>query len=190
MSITMDIRTLLKATKMPRRGIQPGQVAADAEAIKLDNQCKNLSRKILETLEARHGDKIKFQRKLTLDQIPNGKTGACEPDGGLWYWNGTLIAAFEAKKQQNAGNAIERWYKNQYICRKINTNLSYVTFACGEGAVTGGVIHKALDVAHDEFNVYIPGGNSCWMKPEGFADTEIESKMLEVLEERITSQPV
>jgi hypothetical protein len=175
---------------MAQRGIQIGQVATDAEARKLDTQCKTISLWIFERLKEIHGDRIKFQRKLKQDQIPNNKTGGCEPDGGLWFWDGVLIAVFEAKKQQNKGNAIERWYKNQYICRKINPNVSYATFVCGEGAVVGGVIHKALDVAHGEFNTYVPGGNSCWMKPEGFTENDIEVRMLEVLEERITSQSI
>lgn len=174
--------------KMARRGIQLGQVATDEFAAKLDNQCKTISCKVLETLRSTHGDKIQLQKKLKQTQIPGG-IGACAPDGSLWFWNGTLIAAFEAKKQQNAGNAIERWYKNNFICRTLNPKLSYVTFACGEGAVVGGVIHKALAVAHlSGFDTYVAGSNTCWMKPDGFSYEEVESKMMEVLQERITSQ--
>lgn len=74
------------------------------------------------------------------------------------------------------------------MCRDVNPEVSYVTFACGGGATKGGVIPKALAFKHlDGFNVYIPKKNSCWMKPEGFTDAEVESIMLQVLEERITS---
>lgn len=166
---------------MARRGIQIGQVATDAVAAKLDNQCKTISCKVLDTLKAKHGDRIRLQKKLNKTQIPGG-VGACAPDGSLWFWDDKLVAAFEAKKQQNRGNAIERWYKNNFICRAVNPSVSYVTFACGEGAVVGGVIHKALAVAHlDGFDKYVAGKNSCWMKPEGFSDEEVERMMLEVL---------
>lgn len=170
---------------MARRGIQLGQVATDELAATLDAQCKTLSRRVLGTLTQIHGDSLALQKKLTLEQIPGG-IGACSPDGCLWFWNGTLIAAFEAKKQQDAGNAIERWYKNNYICRLVNPSVSYITFASGEGAKVGGAIHKALAVAHRSgFNTYVPGENSCWMNPDGFPDEEVERIMLDVLEERI-----
>jgi len=175
--------------KMPR-GIQIGQVATDEHAAKLDNQCKDISSKVLFTLKAKCGNDILIQRKFKQEQIPGG-IGACAPDGSLWFYKGKMIAAFEAKKQQNAGNAIERWYKNNFICRLVNPNVSYVTFACGEGAVVGGVMHKALAVAHLKgFDAYVPGENSCFMKPAGFSDDEVKSIMLEVIEERITSQSV
>jgi hypothetical protein len=168
---------------MPR-GIQPGQCATDALAGKLDTQCKETARRVLAHLKAKHGNQITMEKKLNKDQIPGG-SGACAPDGSLWFYRGTLIAAFEAKKQQNAGNAIERWYKNNFICRAINPNVSYVTFACGEGAVVGGVMHKALAVAHlDGFDKLVPKKNSCFMSPQGFPEEEIERIMIET----ITSQ--
>ena len=175
---------------MSQRGIQIGQVATDAVAAKLDKQCKTISKKVFDTLKVKYGDKIKFQVKLTKAQVPGG-IGACAPDGSLWFWDGKLIAAFEAKKQQNKGNAIERWHKNHSMCRIINPKVSYITFACGEGAVVGGTIHKAIAFQHlNGFDKYVPGENSCWMKPSGFEDEEIEKIMLEVIEERITSQSV
>jgi hypothetical protein len=170
-----------------RRGIQLGQVATDKDAAKLDNQCKTSITKVYEALKEKYKGDIQFQKKLAKDQIPGG-VGACAPDGSLWFWKGTLIAAFEAKKQQNRGNAIERWHKNHALCRMINPKVSYVTFACGEGAVVGGVIHKAIAFQHlDGFDKYVPGKNSCWMKPDGFKDEEIENIMVQVIEERITS---
>lgn len=175
------------ATITKRKGIQIGQVATDEHAAKLDNQCKTLTTKVYETLHTKYKDKIKFQKKLKKDQIPGG-VGACAPDGSLWFWEGKLIAAFEAKKQQNRGNAIERWHKNHSMCRIINPELSYITFACGEGAIVGGVIHKAIAFQHlGGFDAYNPGKNSCWMKPSGFSDEEIETIMMQVIEERITS---
>ena len=113
-------------------GIQPGMVATDSRALKLDKQCKQQKQNLYEELKVLYPD-LKLQKKLTKDQIPGGK-GACEPDGGAWFYRGVLIAVFEGKKQQDRGNAIERWFKNNYICRKVNQNVSYVTFCTGEGA--------------------------------------------------------
>jgi hypothetical protein len=174
---------------MPR-GIQLGQNATDAAAALMDNQCKNISIKLFNLLKTKYGPDIVMQKKLDQKQIPGGE-GACQPDGGVWFWKGTLIAAFEAKKQQNRGNAIERWYKNPYACRLINPDMSYVTFAVGQGAVRRGTIHKALAMSHlGGFDTYVPGKNSCFMKPLGFTAEEVEAIMLQVLEERITSQSV
>lgn len=165
-------------------GIQLGQVATDAKAEKLDTQCKVATTKVLDVLKSKYGYDITMQKKLRQDQIPGG-IGACAPDGNLWFYKGKLIAAFEAKKQQNLGNAIERWYKNNFICRAINPEMSYVTFTCGEGAVIGGVIHKALAVAHlDGFDKHVPKKNTCFMKTDGFTDEEVAAVMLET----ITSQ--
>ena len=43
---------------------------------------------------------LTLQKKLSLRLIPGDK-GACEPDGGAWFYNGVLIAVFEGKKQQD-----------------------------------------------------------------------------------------
>ena len=161
-----------------RGGIQPGTCATDEMARKLDVSCKTLKESLCEDFPL-----LTMQKKLTHDQIRGG-VGACEPDGGLWFRGGVLVAAFEAKKQGWGGNAIERWFKNQYICRLINPKVSYVTFAVGEGAQPGGSIHKALHVAHpDGFDKFVKGGNSCFMQVEGFDDTEIAKIMRKVLRE-------
>ena len=161
---------------MMKGGIQKGTVATDEMARALDNSCKDLK----ESLAPRFPS-LTLQKKLTKDQIPGG-VGACEPDGGLWFRDGILVAAFEAKKQGAGGNAIERWFKNQYICRMINPDVTYVTFAVGEGARFGSSIHKALAVAHPKgFNKHNPKGNVCFMNPEGFTDKQIQTVMLKVL---------
>lgn len=165
-------------------GIQPGTVATDARARKLDEQCKHLKNDLYTELKSVYPD-LRLQKKLTKDQIPGGK-GACEPDGGAWFYRDTLIAVFEGKKQQDLGNAIERWFKNNYICRKINPNVSYVTFCTGEGAYDDGQIGKALNVAHLEgFDQYNPGDNSAFLRIDGFTGEDIYAIMKEVITERI-----
>lgn len=174
-------------TKTFNGGIQTGTVATDARARQLDEQCKHIKQNVFEQLQKVY-PKLTLQKKLTKDQIPGGK-GACEPDGGAWFYDGVLIAVFEGKKQQDRGNAIERWFKNNYICRKINPNVSYVTFCTGEGAYADGQIGKALNVAHLEgFNKYNPGDNSAYLTTEyGFTKQFISAKMVETIVERVKS---
>lgn len=168
-------------------GIQPGTVATDAAARKLDDQCKHQKQRLYNELKDLYPD-LTLQKKLTKNQIPGGN-GACEPDGGAWFYRDVLIAIFEGKKQQDRGNAIERWYKNNYICRKINPEVSYVTFCTGEGAYDNGQIGKALNISHlAGFNQYNPGDNSAFLRPDGFTGEEIYAIMKEVLIERIENE--
>ena len=169
---------------MAKKGIQKGQVATDAVARKLDYQCKSNSRRLYNQLKTLYPD-LTYQVKLKKSQIP-GSVGGCEPDGGLWFYKDTLMAVFEGKKQQNKGNAIERWYKNNFICRSISYNVSYVTFCAGEGV--NKVMPKALNVAHLEgWNTYHGGMNSCYLKEEGYTDQEIYDIMENVVLERISN---
>ena len=163
-------------------GIQNGTVATDARARKLDNYCKELRESVFANFKS---EDLTVQKKLNQDQIPGG-IGACEPDGGAWFYKGILIAVFEGKKQQNRGNAIERWFKNNFICRSINPQVSYVTFATGEGAKANGTIGKALNIAHlNGFDKYVPGGNSCFMNTDTIDKEEMNGIMHEVILERM-----
>ena len=180
-------------------GIQKGTVATDARARKLDEQCKHLMQDVYSVLKKIY-PKLTVQKKLTKAQIPGG-IGACAPDGGAWFYDSVLITVFEGKKQQNAGNAIERWFKNNFICRKVNPEVSYVTFCTGEGAfmnwtekegsdelMTYGQIVKALNVAHlDGFNQYNPGDNSAFLSTDCFTKEFINAIMIEVICERINT---
>ena len=163
-------------------GIQNGTVATDARARKMDNYCKELRESVFANFKSKD---LTVQKKLNQNQIPGG-IGACEPDGGAWFYKGILIAVFEGKKQQNRGNAIERWFKNNFICRSINPQVSYVTFATGGGAKANGTIGKALNIAHlNGFNKYVPGGNSCFMNEDTIDKDEMNSIMHEVILERM-----
>tara|TARA_Y200000002_G_scaffold228768_1_gene188899 strand:+ start:153 stop:686 length:534 start_codon:yes stop_codon:yes gene_type:complete len=163
-------------------GIQNGTVATDARARKMDNYCKELRESVFANFKSKD---LTVQKKLNQNQIPGG-IGACEPDGGAWFYKGILIAVFEGKKQQNRGNAIERWFKNNFICRSINPQVSYVTFATGGGAKANGTIGKALNIAHlNGFNKYVPGGNSCFMNEDTIDKDEMNGIMHEVILERM-----
>jgi len=175
-------------------GIQNGTVATDARARKLDDQCKHLKDEVYTELKKIY-PKLILQKKLTQEQIPGG-IGACEPDGGAWFYDNVLIVVVEGKKQQDRGNAIERWFKNNFVCRLISPQVSYVTFCTGEGAyrfwdkllgrLTYGALVKGLNVAHLlGFNQYNPGDNSAFLNADGFTKQEMQDIMVEAITERI-----
>jgi hypothetical protein len=161
-------------------GIQPGTVATDKYAKKLDKQLKDSAQELKSYFA--DNDRVVHQKKLRKDQIPGGK-GSCEPDGGVWFVDGKLVAVFEAKKQNLGGNAIERWYNNNFTIRKINSNASYVTFATGIGAQEDEVIGKTLNIAHlNGFNKLIVGDNSTFLSPSGFNTKFIKDIMVETID--------
>jgi hypothetical protein len=128
-----------------RMGIQIGTTASTPESIKIDKDLKLIRDKLKVEFESQFED-LRCVRKLISSNY-NFIT-PCEPDGGLWFYKDRLVVVFEAKKQQDRGNAIERWYKNNYVARLINPQVSYVTFCRGEGATPTGQIGKILDAAH------------------------------------------
>lgn len=140
-------------------GIQKGSEAGSTESKQLDGDVKVIAEAIAQAQKTyfyesghRSLDETKnFSRKTIMEAgIPemrerNIRLG-CMPDGGMWFDGPrnqprTLKVAFEAKHQQDGGNAIERWSKNFSICNKIWPECKYVTFMTGEGAKVGGVLH-------------------------------------------------
>lgn len=172
-----------KQTYIKRRiGIQPGTCATDEHARRIDSDCRGASKIAFGLLKERYPD-LRLVNKLLKSQIPGNK-GACQPDGGLWFIKDKLVAVFEAKKQGAGGNAIERWYKNNYICRLISPEVSYVTFAIGPGARLNGIIHCCLSIAHlGGVNTLNFNTNSLFLDEEGFTCNEIVAIMVQVLEE-------
>jgi hypothetical protein len=178
-------------------GIQKGTMAWDEESKKLDGQLNRIAHQLKDDSQIVKAG-ITFQKKLTKAQVPGGMVG-CAPDGGCWFKDGVLIAAFEAKKQGERGNAIERWYKNWSVLRRINQSITYVTFTSGLGAVKTGPIGRTLahavlsgklnsDGSFDEtpsFNKLRIGKDSVFMNPKGFSDEEI----FKVMKKAILSTP-
>ena len=173
-------------------GIQKGTTAWDKYSRKLDQQVLEAALRLKDDHIIKRNN-ITFQKKLNKDQVPGGMVG-CSPDGGVWFKDGVLIAAFEAKKQGERGNAIERWWKNETVLRTINQNISYVTFATGEGATETGPIGRTLTHAvlklkktktgssfTKEFNKLRIGKDSVFMKTNGFSTEEIELIMKKTL---------
>jgi hypothetical protein len=166
-------------------GIQPGTTAFDEQSKAMDDNAKLASEIAFQLLEIQIPG-LTFQKKLTQKQIPGG-IGSCAPDGGAWFYNGKLICAFESKKQGPKGNAIERWFKNNFIVKAINPEATYVTFASGEGVVAGNPIHRILHIAHSGdkgvMNEVKPGVNNLHCKVDGFSVEE----MVDIISQTIES---
>lgn len=169
------------------RGIQPGSEAGSAESKQLDGDVKNVAEALAQYLRATAQDQYfyefghqnyngaNFSRKtISEGALPElaqrGVTIGCVPDGGMWFDGPrnqprTLRVAFEAKHQQDGGNAIERWCKNYVLCYRLNPDMRYVTFMTGAGARTGGVLHKFGE------SMRAMNGDNCvfYYEPNGFS---------------------
>ena len=140
------------------------KVCSTRESISLDGDLKTVAKLVAYELKQKYPG-LTFEKRYRSDNHQAG----CEPDGGIFYYNGRMIVAAEAKHQGLRGNAIERWYKNNFVLRQVSPTLTYITYATGEGAANGEVICKTLSPAHpDGFNHYKLGGNVCYTEPEGF----------------------
>lgn len=160
------------------KGIQKGQVATDAAAKTNDTLLKSVAKILQVELASIEG--LTFQRKLRQDQIKSG-VGSCEPDGGIWFYNGKPICFFESKKQGKGGNAIERWFKNFTVLSRINRNIQSGTFCVGEGTVKGAPIWKTLHEACDgQFDV-IQEGNSVFMSLGDFDPQFVKETIKQII---------
>jgi len=172
-----------------RGGIQPGTTALDEESKAMDDNAKAAMIRVAEILKSDYPELI-VHSKLDQSQIPGG-IGSCAPDGGVWFYKGQLIAAFESKKQGPRGNAIERWFKNNFIVRAINPTATYVTFASGEGVVAGNPIHRILHIAHQGIygvmNTVQVGVNNLHCKIDGFTVEEMTNIMIETITNSLDS---
>lgn len=127
-----------------------------------------------------------------LNYIDPNDYSACQPDGGFFCIkkDGKLIpiVASETKHQGEKGNAIERFFDNNIWSRDVNPNISYITFASGDGAQVNEVIHRTLYKRHHGkfggFNDYYPGKNSCFMSVNGFSESFIYDILVKSIVER------
>jgi len=165
-------------------GIQKGTVAFDEQSKAMDDNAKSAMNVAFVLLSAKYPG-LSVDKKLDQSSIPGG-IGSCAPDGGVWFYNGELIACFESKKQGDKGNAIERWYKNNFIVRAINPYATYVTFASGAGVIAGNPIHRILHIAHQgaygTIGEIAVGVNNLHCKVEGFSVEEMVAIMVETVD--------
>jgi hypothetical protein len=174
-----------------RRGIQQGQVATDEAARINDSLVNACARKLMSELQI---EGLTFQSKLTQAQIISG-VGSCQPDGGIFLLNGVPVAFFESKKQGSKGNAIERWYKNERILRRINPEVLSGTFCVGEGVLENGPIWKVMHEACDgDFNAVrsktapIMTRNSVFLSQEGFDEQFVIDRMRAIVMAAISAE--
>jgi hypothetical protein len=152
-------------------GIQKGTTASSESSIKIDTVVKTQSKRVYEDLSKEYN--IAYQIKLQRNQIPHG-VGALSPDGGIMFYGDLPFLIVEAKFQLDRGNAIERWYKNEYIARKINPSISYLTFATGSGVLQNNPIYNTLYIAHDGvYNVMRPNKNTAFLSSNGFDELTV-----------------
>jgi len=177
----LEVADRMAAEQKKKGGIQAGTTAASVESTKLDNQLKDIAKKLGTELVGYTAGHRKH------DPLFENIGSGCMPDGGLWFdTEGKVKAAFEAKHQGNHGNAQERHAKNYLIAKKHRgESFKYITFMTGEGAQESGVLdiyaktmlHCENDVSHQSVNVTNPNGLSFYLKVEGFTNEEIESIM-------------
>lgn len=174
-------------------GIQKGRIAYDKDSKKLDHFLKKVSYELEPEMA-----KLGYRRDLKVskrDLEVIGSSVACQPDGGLWYRDGILVAAFEGKKQNKEGNAIERWCKNRDICFTINKDVRYVTFGLGSGFMEGEYCYRfARSMLNFErryrgyeyekkFNRIYSSGLSWYIDENDFSEEQIREVMYKSLTE-------
>lgn len=182
-------------------GIQKGTEAGSIESKRLDSGLKKISEAIAQVIErdkipnapyfeqghtnlvAERYSKERKERAALPELTALGITVGCMPDGGMWFDGDRnnpdrkLLAVFEAKYQQDGGNAIERWCKNYMFSKCMNPEIKYHTIMSGEGARSGGVLDKFAR------SIKAAEGQNCvfHQRPEGFSDEEIFDIMKEAL---------
>jgi len=162
-------------------GIQKGTTPISEESDKMDKQVRRCSKDILAELQLKYDDLIRLH-KLPKACLFEG-IGACQPDGGAWFYLDHLLAAFEGKFQGPTGNAIERWFKNFFHIVENNPRCPLVTWAAGPGVRPEGPIYKTLyRPVRGEYNVLRDDGPSVFLREEGFSDEEIKKTMIEFIE--------
>jgi len=189
-------------------GVQVGTEAGSVESKQLDGDVKAIAEAIAQYLRIKNHKQYFYERghknlkeghfnpqTIAENSLPElkemGITVGCLPDGGMWFDGPrsqprALKVAFEAKHQQDGGNAIERWCKNYLLCKGMNPDIKYVTFMSGPGAVPNGVLYK---FGH---SMVAANGNNCifYYQPDGFSQEGIFNIMISILELDITYDQV
>jgi hypothetical protein len=171
----------LKTEKKMAGGIQKGTIAMDKNARKLDKQVRVQSKLVFEELKKEYPELVRLPKLLKKHFVYDG---ACQPDGGVFFFEDKLIAAFEAKKQGPRGNAIERWFKNWFHINRLSAGDScpLLTFATGEGTLPNNPIYKTLLEVHaGVYNKFRDNGPSCFLQQKNFTNDEIFQIMMDYL---------
>ena len=154
-------------------------LASTAHSGQLDASVRDISKTI---------DVEGFVRKHKMThELLAGNVG-CSPDGGLWFREGYLEVAFEAKHQGPSGNAIERWFKNYWIISSIYPQAKLITFCTGEGALKDNGLYDVFKAVlaiegkdPPSFNTVHKRGASFYMSRYGFSAAAINDIMMDAL---------
>ena len=159
-----------------------GNICSTKESLTLDGNLKQVAREVAEDIKLTHPEVYWTKRYKT-----TAHSAGCEPDGGVFWFDDVPIVVAEAKHQGNAGNAIERWYKNNYIIKMANADCTYITFATGEGAYPDRMIGKILSPAHHlGYNNYCKSENVCYLRPEGVSEQEMYSILIQAINDKVS----
>lgn len=91
------------------------------------------------------------------------------PDGGVFVdASGAPVLALEAKYQGEAGNAIERWFKNYMVMQQLGVQ-AYITFCSGPGFFDGNTAERTLATAAalDHTRGAVDTPDDIWNRNEG-----------------------
>ncbi|MCZ2406155.1 MAG: hypothetical protein LC097_05405 [Burkholderiales bacterium] len=113
---------------------RPGTTAWTEASREVDTNVKDAAKAVFEELRTTHkelsvepnlsGDWVfeHLLRAWAFEKVADFKEHAQDsevkgssPDGMVFFHRKVPIAVFEAKKQGEGGNAIERWYKNYFV---------------------------------------------------------------------------
>lgn len=177
---------------MAQGGLQKGMVAWDKESRTLDKSLRETAARLADEFKS---SKLRCGYQLSLDEKIKYFSSNCvgfRPDGGAWFIGDTLVAVFEAKKQNMLGNAQERWYDNATTAGHLNkaarapmaSNLKYITFLTGAGCAKNGPLDRLATAAPMKLEPCWPGSSFVFhLNKKGHKPSFIYNTMKAVLEE-------
>jgi|TARA_B100001287_G_scaffold114512_1_gene96337 hypothetical protein len=158
-----------------------GKVATTVKSKKLDTMVKTFRDNLKHEFNG-----FTVQNKLTennfadfLGYKPLDK--GCEPDGGIWFYNGLPVLVIEAKHEDKGGNAHQRWWENANIISICNPKCIYYTFATGIGCRKKWVDMQYM--SYEAFNKRNLLDTRWSLNENGFTEQEVKETFISLLNE-------
>ncbi len=148
-----------------RGGIQEGTTAGNLSSRHLDAMTRDYIQSLPSSTRWRSGySAAELRAALNTRLDDTSRIAGFRPDGGLFVdQDREPVVAIECKYQGEAGNAIERWYKNFAVAQRLGVK-RYVTFCLGEGFFDG---HSAERVLGTAVAIFEPEKQDVWESDEG-----------------------
>lgn len=156
-------------------GIQAGTVAWDESSLLVDKLLKEGYKTLSNEFKNLKSYK-QFTKAMKLQYVGDDCFGFA-PDGGAWFKDGKLVAVFEAKKQNEGGNAYERWWDNASTAKYLNPDVIYVTFCSGRGAKKD----NCLDKLKRKANIMLGKNFEFYLSETGFTSEYVLDVMRQTL---------